>query len=142
MEADLTSSRLIEQPFKIPFAAAVIFYANDNDPKIATAAFERVTRLTQEALNDGQWKQFKLLLRFFACLQSVFDGDGIFTLLQQLFDTVVDLQSANENDVRPPVSLGNAVLVLTVQLGCRTRVGQNHTFDLALRTRLRRKSIP
>lgn len=54
---------------------------------------------TQDALNAGHWKEFKLLLRFLACLQSIFEADGVFTFLGQLFDTIVDLQSANENDV-------------------------------------------
>lgn len=61
---------------------------------------KRVGDRAQEALNAGEWKEFKLLLRFFACLQSLYQDDGVFTLLGQLFDTVVDLQSANENDVR------------------------------------------
>lgn len=60
---------------------------------------KRVGDRAQEALNAGEWKEFKLLLRFFACLQSLFQDDGVFTFLGQLFDTVVDLQSANENDV-------------------------------------------
>lgn len=53
----------------------------------------------QEAFDKGDWKIFKLFLRFFACLQALYTEDGIFTFLGQLFDTVVDLQSANENDV-------------------------------------------
>lgn len=61
---------------------------------------KRVGDRAQEALNAGEWKEFKLLLRFFACLQSLYEEDGVFTFLGQLFDTVVDLQSANENDVR------------------------------------------
>jgi nuclear cap-binding protein subunit 1 len=32
-------------------------------------------------------------------MQAVFEGNGVFDFLEQLFDTVVDLQSANENDV-------------------------------------------
>ena len=60
---------------------------------------KRVGDRLQEALSAGQWREFKLLLRFFACLQALYEEDGVFTLLGQLFDTVVDLQSANENDV-------------------------------------------
>ncbi|KAF2181829.1 cap binding protein [Zopfia rhizophila CBS 207.26] len=90
---------VVEQPFKIPFAAAIIFYANDSKPEVATEALNRTAERMQQVLNAGQWKEFKLLLRFFACLQSLFEGDGVFTILQQLFDSAVDLQSANENDV-------------------------------------------
>lgn len=63
---------------------------------------KRVSDRAQEALNAGEWKEFKLLLRFFACLQSLYEDDGVFGFLGQLFDTVVDLQSANENDVSRP----------------------------------------
>jgi nuclear cap-binding protein subunit 1 len=91
--------RIIEQPFKIPFVAAVALYGNEVKPEIAIEAMKRVGDRAQQALNNGEWKEFKLLLRFFACLQPLYEDEGVFTLLGQLFDTVVDLQSANENDV-------------------------------------------
>jgi nuclear cap-binding protein subunit 1 len=90
---------IIEQPFKIPFVAAVALYGNEVKPEIAIEAMKRVGDRAQQALNNGEWKEFKLLLRFFACLQPLYEDEGVFTLLGQLFDTVVDLQSANENDV-------------------------------------------
>lgn len=96
---DVFVQLIIEQPFKIPFVAAVAFYGNDVKPEITMDALKRVGDRAQQALNAGDWKEFKLLLRFFACLQSLYQDDGIFTFLGQLFDTVVDLQSANENDV-------------------------------------------
>lgn len=95
----LTESSIVEQPLKIPFAAAVIFYGNQAKIEIASEAIKLVGDRLQETFNAGQWKEFKLFLRFFACLQPLFEEDGIFALLGQLFDTVVDLQSANENDV-------------------------------------------
>ncbi|CAN9389070.1 unnamed protein product [Alternaria alternata] len=96
---DVFVQLVIEQPFKIPFVAAVAYYANDVNSQITIEAMKRVGDRAQEALNAGEWKEFKLLLRFFACLQSLYEEDGVFTFLGQLFDTVVDLQSANENDV-------------------------------------------
>ncbi|KAH8725967.1 cap binding protein [Phaeosphaeriaceae sp. PMI808] len=96
---DVWVQLLIEQPFKIPFVAAVALYGNEVNPGIAIEAMKRVRDRAQEALNAGEWKEFKQLLRFFACLQPLYQDDGVFTLLGQLFDTVVDLQSANENDV-------------------------------------------
>ena len=90
---------VVEQPFKIPFVAAVVFYGNQIKADITVEAMKRVGDRLQKALVDGQWKEFKLLLRFLACLQPLFEEDGIFAFLGQLFDTVVDLQSANENDV-------------------------------------------
>ena len=95
----LTVCSIIEQPFKIPFVAAVALYGNEVKPEIVIEAMKRVGNRAQEALNAGDWKEFKLLLRFFACLQPLYQDEGVFTLLSQLFDTVVDLQSANENDV-------------------------------------------
>jgi nuclear cap-binding protein subunit 1 len=97
--AILIDCRLIEQPFKIPVVAAIALYGNEVKPEIATEAMKRVGERAQEALNAGEWKEFKLLLRFFACLQPLYEDEGVFPLLSQLFDTVVDLQSANENDV-------------------------------------------
>jgi len=96
---DVFVQLIIEQPFKIPFIAAVAFYGNDVKPDITIEAMKRVGDRAQEALNAGEWKDFKLLLRFFACLQSLYQDDGVFPFLGQLFDTIVDLQSANENDV-------------------------------------------
>lgn len=95
----LIDPSIVEQPFKIPFVAAVAFYGNDVKPEITMEAMKRVGDRAQEALNAGEWKDFKLLLRFFACLQSLFQDDGIFSFLGQLFDKVVDLQSEDENDV-------------------------------------------
>ncbi|PVI07696.1 hypothetical protein DM02DRAFT_714398 [Periconia macrospinosa] len=96
---DVFVQLIVDQPFKIPFVAAVAFYGNQVKAEITTEAMKRVGERLQESLAAGQWREFKLLLRFFACLQPIFEEDGIFTLLGQLFDTVVDLQSANENDV-------------------------------------------
>jgi nuclear cap-binding protein subunit 1 len=95
----LIDCSIIEQPFKIPFVAAVALYGNEVKPEIAIEAMKRVGERAQQALNAGEWKEFKQLIRFFACLQPLYEDDGVFALLGQLFDTVVDLQSANENDV-------------------------------------------
>lgn len=97
--AALTEFSIVEQPFKIPFAAAVIFYGNQAKIEIASEAIKLVADRLQETFNAGQWKEFKLFLRFLACLQPLFEDDGILAFLGVLFDTVVDLQSANENDV-------------------------------------------
>lgn len=98
-KATLTRRSIVEQPFKIPFVAAIAFYGNQVKSDITIEAMKRVGDRLQEAFNAGEWKEFKLLLRFFACLQGLYDDDGIFSFLGELFNTVVDLQSANENDV-------------------------------------------
>jgi nuclear cap-binding protein subunit 1 len=77
----------------------VILYANDSKPEIATEALKRVGERLQTAFGAGEWRDVKLLVRFLACLQRIFEGDGVIPLLDKLFDCAVDLQSANENDV-------------------------------------------
>ena len=109
----LTQTSLIEQPFKIPFAAAVILYTNHEKPEVATEILKRVTDRTQQFLNAGQWKEFKLFLRFLACIQGLLDDNGVFPILNQLFDVVVDLQSANENDVCGTILGCCSVLIIT-----------------------------
>ncbi|KAF2638947.1 hypothetical protein P280DRAFT_430508 [Massarina eburnea CBS 473.64] len=96
---DVFVQLIVDQPFKIPFIAAVAFYGNQIKPEFTVQAIKLVGDRLQEALTAGQWRDFKLLLRFLACLTPIFEEDSIFALLGQLFDTVVDLQSANENDV-------------------------------------------
>ena len=100
VDAHANNDSVIEQPFKIPFVAAVAFYGNDIQPEITIEVVQRVAARTQKALDEGKWTEFKLLLRFLACLQSLYQDTGIFAFLSQLFDVVVDLQSANEKDVR------------------------------------------
>jgi nuclear cap-binding protein subunit 1 len=58
----------------------------------------RVAQEAQDAIEGGKWREFKLLLRFFACLQGVLEGDGIFPILDELFDRAVDFQAASASD--------------------------------------------
>lgn len=97
-----------EQPFKIPFSAAVVLYINDTKPELVKEVLSETQRITQENLEAGNWRTFKLLLRFLACLQGLFEGDGVFTILDELFSRAVDLQAASTEDVsrrRRPESL-------------------------------------
>jgi nuclear cap-binding protein subunit 1 len=90
---------VVEQPFKIPNVAAVILYANDLNPAVAQEILVRSGEKTQILLEDGMWREFKLLIRLYACMQSLFEGDGIFALLDQLFDRAADQQTASQDDV-------------------------------------------
>lgn len=99
-EHALILCRILEQPFKIPYIAAVVLYGNQLQAEIAADTIKRVGDRLQEALGAGEWKEFKLVLRFLACLQPLYEGnDGVFALLSHLFDTVIDLQTENESDV-------------------------------------------
>jgi nuclear cap-binding protein subunit 1 len=58
----------------------------------------RVSVRSQEAVDTGSWREFKLLLRFLGCLQGVFEGDGVFPLLDELFSRAADQQTASQED--------------------------------------------
>lgn len=88
-----------EQPFKIPFIAAVVLYANAEKAEVAQNLVQRAQQQTQEALEAGQWRQFKLFLRFLACLSPLFEQDGVMPILDELFNRAADLQTASSEDV-------------------------------------------
>lgn len=87
-----------EQPFKIPFSAAVVLYLNDTKPEIVKDVLAATQKTTQENLEAGNWRTFKLLLRFLACLHGLFEGEGVFSVLDELFSRAVDLQAASSED--------------------------------------------
>ncbi|KAL1392292.1 cap binding protein [Phyllosticta capitalensis] len=95
----LTVQLVGEQPFKIPFTAAVVLYLNDTKPDLVKEVLEEARQVAQEKLEAGNWRGFKLVLRFFACLQGLFaDGEGVFSILDELFSRAVDLQAASSED--------------------------------------------
>lgn len=90
---------MIEQPFKIPFVAAVVMHANINKPAVAAEILKRTAEFCQQHMDQGKWREVKLMLRFLACLSGLFADDGIFPLLDELFNRAVDLQTASAEDV-------------------------------------------
>jgi hypothetical protein len=131
---DTLVDMLIEQPLKIPFLAAVALYANDLNAESGREFITRASKKMAKALELGDWRDFKLLLRFHACLQGVLEGSGVFQILNQLFDWVIDLQSASAEDVRPPLLLfENTILIIS--LGSRPRTSQIHPSDHPIRRR-------
>ncbi|GAB7357791.1 hypothetical protein MBLNU459_g0610t1 [Dothideomycetes sp. NU459] len=95
---DLTLQLVTEQPFKIPFVAAVVLYANNDKPELTQQVLSRAAAFAQEHLDAGNWRTFKLLLRFLACLQGLYSDDGVFPVLDELFNRAVDLQTASSED--------------------------------------------
>lgn len=87
-----------EQPFKIPFVAAVVLYANAEKPEVALDVITRAAAQLQAALETGQWRNAKLVLRFLACLSPLYEEDGIIPILDELFSRAVDLQTASAED--------------------------------------------
>ncbi|KAI9892369.1 MAG: hypothetical protein M1814_001571 [Vezdaea aestivalis] len=95
---NVVTAIIIEQPLKIPFIAAAVLAANELGSSFVPQIFERVSVLGKTALEAGSWRKVKLVLRFLACLQGVFEGDGIFPLLDDLFDKAVELQTSSSED--------------------------------------------
>lgn len=96
----LIATRIVEQPFKIPFAAAIVLVANPQKQEITQDILQRAGAAMQKYLEEGAWREVKLVLRFLGCLQGLFEGDGVFAVLEELFSRAVDLQTASSEDVR------------------------------------------
>lgn len=89
----------MEQPFKIPFIAAIVLVANSQKSEVAVEVLKKAGEAAQNYVNIGAWRELKLILRFLGCLQGLFEGDGIFPILDELFARAVDLQTASSEDV-------------------------------------------
>ena len=90
----------MEQPMKIPFVATIVLIINTQKPEVTEEILSRAGRSLQQSLYSGAWREVKLVLRFFACLQGLLEGDGVLPLLEDLFSRAVDLQTASSEDVR------------------------------------------
>lgn len=87
---------------KIPFVAATILIANSQKSELVADVLRNASQALQSYLNVGAWREVKLLVRFLGCLQFIFEGDGIFSLLEELFARAVDQQTASSEDVCIP----------------------------------------
>lgn len=95
----IASLKLVqEQPFKIPFIAAVVLYANREKAEMAEDVIQHAAQELQAAMDAGRLRDVKLLLRFLACLGPLFEQDGIVSILDELFDKAADLQTASTED--------------------------------------------
>lgn len=101
---NLAMQLVVEQPLKTPFVAAVVLVANTLKPEIVDAILTLATQETESKIAKGEWKHVKLYLKFLACLQPCLQGDGIFPLLEELFNRAADLQTASSEDVGSPFS--------------------------------------
>ena len=72
---------------------------NVQKPEFATEILKTVGDALQKHLNAGEWRETKLYLRMLACLQGLFERDGIFTVLEELFSRAVELQTESSEDV-------------------------------------------
>ncbi|KAL8972845.1 MAG: hypothetical protein Q9183_000320 [Haloplaca sp. 2 TL-2023] len=95
---DLVSQLVVEQALKIPFIAAVVLAVNLKKPELAQEALARTAKALNEHFESGAWREVKLSLRFLACLQGILEADGLFPILEELFSSAVDLQTASSED--------------------------------------------
>lgn len=98
---DLANSlrSVLEQPMKIPFVAAVTLATHNLKPELSAGVLKKASDLLQKHINAGSWREVKLLIRFLGSLQAIFEGDGVFPLLEEFFARAVDLQTASSEDV-------------------------------------------
>lgn len=59
----------------------------------------KTTAAVEEKVKVGEWRTVKLYLKLLACLQNCLDGEGVFPILDTLFDRAVELQTASSEDV-------------------------------------------
>lgn len=91
--------RLVEeQPFKTPFVAGFVLFAHGEKQEIGADVVKNAGQRLQEHLDKGQWREFKLVLRFLACLSRLYEQDGVLPVLDELFNRAVDLQTASQED--------------------------------------------
>ncbi len=94
--------RIVEQPLKVPFLAAIVLLANPQKPELTTDVLSKIGQALQQRLNLGAWRDVKLYLRFLGCLQGMLEGSGVFAILEELFSRAADLQMKSSEDVSVP----------------------------------------
>lgn len=73
--------------------------ANTEKSELVATVLKEAADALQNYLENGAWREVKLMMRFLGCLQCIFEGDGIFPVLEELFARAVDLQTASSEDV-------------------------------------------
>lgn len=96
---DLTLQLVVEQPFKIPFVAAIVLIANTKRQEIVEAILSKAVEKTNSAIVKGEWRDVKLYMKFLGSLQGLLEGDGVFPVLQDILTKAVDLQTENNEEV-------------------------------------------
>lgn len=126
---DLALQLVVEQPLKTPFVAAVVLVVNTLSYKpvppqngedaaggdtamvegqseepipcsgVVDDLLQKAAAAVEEKVKAGKWRAVKLYLKLLACLQSCLEGDGVFPILDALFDRAVELQTASSEDV-------------------------------------------
>lgn len=95
---DLAVALSLEQPMKIPFVAAIVLTTNTQKPEFTEEVLKRIGDSLQNKIDQGCWRDVKLLLRFLACLQGLYQGDGVFAFLEEIFTRAAELQTESSED--------------------------------------------
>ncbi|CAI7629132.1 unnamed protein product [Penicillium glandicola] len=90
---------VLEQPMKIPFIAGTVLVAHSLKPELGSEVLSKAAEALQKYIDIGAWREVKLLIRFLGILQPIYEGDGVFPLLEELFARAVDLQTASSEDL-------------------------------------------
>ena len=77
----------------------MILAVNVKKPELANEVITRSSTVLNDHFKVGAWREVKLLLRFFGCLQAILNDQGVFPVLEELFSRAVDLQTASLDDV-------------------------------------------
>ncbi|KAJ6145175.1 hypothetical protein N7470_009070 [Penicillium chermesinum] len=90
---------VLEQPMKIPFVAATSLVVYNLKAELGVEILKKAGEALQKHIDSGSWREVKLLLRFLGGLQPLFEGNGVFALLEELFNRAVDLQTTSSEDL-------------------------------------------
>jgi nuclear cap-binding protein subunit 1 len=93
---------VVEQPFKIPFVAAVVLVLNTLGEKGAGVVEEVVRRVGGEVgkgVREGRWRDVKCGMKFLGGLQGALSGEGVWVLLEDVLAKAVDLQTERGEEV-------------------------------------------
>ncbi|KAI0122876.1 MIF4G like-domain-containing protein [Xylariales sp. AK1849] len=131
---DLVSQLVIEQPLKTPFIAAVVLVANSLNPEIVADVLAKVAPLTEEKVMLGEWRDVKLYLKFLGCLQSCLEGDGLFPVLEELFNRAVELQTSSSDDTIGTELVKIILLTIPYIMASAPGQGQQKAADLMDKT--------
>lgn len=96
---ELALQLVVEQPFKIPFVAAVVLACNTLKGEVTAEVLKRAAEKMNSAIEKGEWREVKLLMKFLGGLQGVLEGEGVWIVLQDLMTKAVDLQTENNEEV-------------------------------------------
>lgn len=96
---ELVVQLAVEQPFKTPFVAAVVLNVNTLRSEVVGEIVTRVAERVNARIGEGEWREVKLLLKLVAGLQGVLVGEGVWSVLQDVFTKAIDLQTENSEEV-------------------------------------------